>query len=300
MTSQSLMIEASSPNARASESVRPFLRWAGGKQKLVTSLVPLSPPEDSYSRYFEPFFGGGSVFFRLLPKNSVIGDINEELCNCYEQVRTNVEDVISKLRRYAKLDSREFYYRIRARSTDAMSAAGRAARFIYINKAAFNGIYRVNSAGKFNVPYGPSQNGPAIPQPDHLRNAAKALRHTRVQSGDFEAILAEAAQGDFIYLDPPYPPRSATAYFTHYSAKRFSWEDQKRVARVYQDLDRRGCFVMLSNAGQKRTIELYQGYNIRRLTATRWLGSNGDRYRVHEIVVTNYTPTQISKGRTDV
>lgn len=284
-------------NEHTNGRVRPFLRWAGGKQKLACALAELAPEGNSYRRYFEPFFGGGSVFFKLQPSESFVGDINDDLCNCYEQVKTNVEAVIGKLRHYAKRDSREFYIRIRARSSEAMCKAGRAARFIYCNKAAFNGLYRVNSKGRFNVPYGPSQNGPAIPHADHLKSAASQLSRAVIQAGDFEQLLSEAKQGDFVYLDPPYPPKSSTAFFNHYAPGRFTWKDQERVASVYRELTSRGCMVMLSNAGLKRIIELYKGFRRHRLNVTRWLGSNGDRYKVHEIVVVNYDPPKKDKGK---
>jgi DNA adenine methylase len=151
--------------------------------------------------------------------------------------------------------------------------------------------------GRFNVPYGPSANGPAVPSAEHLARAAQCLRSADLESGDFEQVLAAAGEGDFVYLDPPYPPRSETANFTHYSAERFGWDQQVRVAEQFKRLSRRGCFVMLSNADQKRVRSLYTGFNIARLRAIRWLGSNGDRFGVRELVVTNYpTRTSPSEG----
>ena len=172
-----------------------------------------------------------------------------------------------------------------------MSAEERAARFIYLNKAAFNGIYRVNTNGYFNVPYGPSFNGPAIPSKEALILAGRCLLKAKIWTGDFEEVLANASSGDFVYLDPPYPPLSNTAYFTHYSPERFSWNDQKRVAGVFAELSKRGCLVMLSNSDQERVTSLYRRFYISRLNVVRWLGSNGDRFRVREILVTNYNPT---------
>ncbi len=277
----------------ATVAPRPFLRWAGGKQRLATALARFAPDSEAYDRYFEPFLGGGSLFFRLQPANAVLADINLELANCYQQVQTNVNGVCRALDRYAAKNSRDFYYRIRKRSVEHMTATGRAARFIYLNKAAFNGIYRVNMKGQFNVPYGPSRRGPAFPSAHALRAAGSCLAAATVRRADFEVLLGEAGKGDFVYLDPPYPPRSSTAFFTHYTADRFSWPDQLRVAKVFRRLARRGCLVMLSNAGQKRIIELYSGFKASRLSATRWLGSNGDRFGVYEVIITNYEPGDV-------
>jgi len=271
---------------------KPFLRWAGGKQKLASALAAFAPDRRLYGRYFEPFLGGGALFFRVRPERAIIADINAELVNCYQRVKDDVKGVTRILRRYASQDSPEFYYSVRKRSTTHMSATGRAARFIYLNKTAFNGIYRVNTRGHFNVPYGPSSSGPAFPSAEVLRAASVCLQAATIRAADFEALLEEAAEGDFVYLDPPYPPRSSTAYFAHYTPDRFCWPEQLRVAKVFRDLARRGCFVMLSNAAQKRVIELYRGFRVSRLKTVRWLGSNGDRFGVYEIVVTNYDPQE--------
>jgi DNA adenine methylase len=269
---------------------KPFLRWAGGKQKLVNSLLEFVPRSEDYERYFEPFFGGGAVYFAVRPKRAIISDINNELINCYQEVRRNPAVVASLVRRYARKNSPKFFYETRSEKLDQVSGPKRAARFIYLNKAAFNGIYRVNTLGQFNVPYGPSENGPAIPSEAALVAASRCLRRTSVVVGDFERVLRKAKRGDFIYLDPPYPPRSDTAYFVHYCADRFGWEEQLRVAKAFKMLAKRGCKVMLSNADQKKVVALYKRFRVHRLGATRWLGSNGDRFRVREIVVTNYDP----------
>lgn len=284
-------------NLSIKNNTKPILRWAGGKQKLAPKLATFAPDVNKYNRYYEPFFGGGAVFFKLDPHKAILGDINSELVNCYRQIQKNYEEVFEKLRRYVQRNDRSFYYRVRNRSTTSMSASGRAALFIYLNKTAFNGIYRVNTKGQFNVPYGPSKNGPAIPSKDHLSDVAKAFSGKIFRKGDFETIVNDATEGDFVYLDPPYPPRNSTGYFTHYTPNRFTWEDQERVAEVFNQLSNRSCKVMLSNSGQKKVINLYQDFHVRRLSVTRWLGSNGDRFKVHEIVVTNYN---IDTGELDV
>jgi len=269
-------------------TVRPFLRWAGGKQKVVKYLLPCVPPCTSYKKYFEPFLGGGSLFFALGPEEAILSDVNTDLINCYQQVARFPKAVNTLLRRYALKDSRAFYEKIRTDYRNNLTAKQRAALFIYLNKAAFNGIYRVNKIGQFNVPYGPSASGISLPSEDQLIAASRSLRRAKLATGDFEKILKTAVAGDFIYLDPPYPPRNSTSFFTHYSADRFEWEQQIRVARIFQELADRGCFVMLTNSDQKKIIELYRLFNITRLNVRRWIGSNGDRSHVGEIVVTNY------------
>jgi DNA adenine methylase len=278
-------LEKSSPSLA---TPRPFLRWAGGKQKVVKYLLPLAPHLGRYKHYYEPFLGGGSLFFALTPQNAILSDNNIELINCYRQVARFPMIVSKLLQYYAHQDCPKFFYGVRTIPIKTLSVKERAARFIYLNKAAFNGIYRVNRMGQFNVPYGPNATGIAIPSEDQLIRLSKYLRKAKILSGDFEKILSNADAGDFVYLDPPYPPRNNTSFFNHYSADRFSWEDQIRVARVFRELSNKGCLLMLSNSDQKRVIELYEGYRITRLNVIRWLGSNGDRFRVREVVVTNY------------
>jgi DNA adenine methylase len=276
-------------------SSRPFLRWAGGKQRLVKYLLPFLPNRNIYRRHFEPFFGAGALFFAVRPAQAVISDVNAELMNCYRRVVKDPDKVSRLLHAYANRDGREFFYKVRSRPLKTMTDTDRAACFIYLNKAAFNGIYRVNKAGQFNVPYGPSFRGISIPSKEILISAAQGLRNAKIFTGDFEDILDHASLGDFVYLDPPYPPRSDTAFFTHYSPGRFGWDEQVRVARVFTELSSRGCLVMLSNADQKRIVTLYRRFHIFRLNAVRWLGSNGDRFGVREVIVTNYLPPEIAR-----
>jgi DNA adenine methylase len=268
---------------------RPFLRWAGGKQRLVRHLSSLVPP-DSHGTYYEPFFGAGSLFFSIRPPRAVISDVNTELMNCYRQVARQPIAVARLLAVHKRRDCAKYYYWIREIEVGDLTCLERAARFIYLNKAAFNGIYRVNLAGKFNVPYGPSTNGAAIPSLESLRIAGESLRNAHILTMDFEEATRGATKGDFVYLDPPYPPRSKTAFFTHYSADRFPWEGQLRVAKAFRSLAEKGCYVMLSNSFQKEIKSLFVDFNFFRLDTMRWVGSNGDRFGVREIVVTNYVP----------
>lgn len=272
--------------------LRPFLRWAGGKQRLLRDLLRLVPADGTYGRYFEPFLGAGSLFFALRPRCATIGDINGELINCYREIARDPVAILDLLNRYKRRHSREFFYRVRAQPLDSITGVERAARFIYLNKAAFNGIYRVNLKGIFNVPFGPTISGLSIPSSDTLTAAGKSLRKVAIRASDFEETIRDAKKGDFVYLDPPYPPMSKTAFFAHYDSVRFGWHQQQRLANAFWKLAKRGCFVMLSNADLVEVRSLYEGCNITKLDTLRWLGSNGDRFSVSEVVVTNYILTQ--------
>ena len=268
---------------------RPFLRWAGGKQRLLRDLLRFVPSEAEYERYVEPFLGAGSLFFALQPRRAVVGDINQELINCYREVAQHPQLLSDLLKTYKRRHSKDFFYAIRGRDLNKESSTDRAARFIYLNKAAFNGIYRVNLQGVFNVPYGPTISGLSLPSTETLANAAKTLKRASLKSKDFEKTISRTGSNDFIYLDPPYPPMSETAFFAHYDSARFGWHQQLRLAEAFRELANRGCLVMLSNADLPKVTALYRGFNVHRLDALRWLGSNGDRFSVSEVVITNYT-----------
>jgi DNA adenine methylase len=271
-------------------AVKPFLRWAGGKSKLVGLLEKFMPEVGSYNCYFEPFFGAGALFFHTIPEKAVLSDLNEDLINCYQQVSKDPNGVWNLLEEYIANNSREFYYTIRSQQIEKITRVRRAARFIYLNKTAFNGIYRVNMKGEFNVPYGPSPNGPAFPSKICLESAGKALTRARLVASDFRNICSLAKPGDFVYLDPPYPPLNETSSFRHYTTERFSWDDQQEVANVFKRLDQKKCLVMLSNSDCDKVRSMYGKYQLHQLSVTRWLGANGNRFKVHEIVVTNFKP----------
>jgi DNA adenine methylase len=268
----------------------PFLRWAGGKSKIVHLLSQFVPSESEYTSYIEPFLGSGALYFCLQPKYAILADVNIHLINCFQQVALQPQAVWLLLQTHLKKHSREYYYAIREIDLSEGTPLERAARFIFLNKTAFNGIFRVNRLGKFNVPFGPSTSGPAIPSEKHLVAASDALKNARLFAAPFEQTCQEALSGDFVYLDPPYPPLARSANFTHYTPDRFGMEDQNKVANIYKSLDRKGCKVMLSNSDQPQIRLLYPGYRITKLDVIRWLGSNGKRFHVDEIVVTNYDP----------
>jgi DNA adenine methylase len=272
---------------------RPFLKWAGGKGQLLEKFQPLLPT--SFERYFEPFVGGAALFFSLQPRRATLADVNDELIDCYRAVRDRVEDVIAALRNHTY--EQEHYYKVRELDPDALSLPERAARTIFLNRTGFNGLYRVNNSGRFNVPFGRYVN-PSICNPPQLRACSAALRGVIIEVGDFESILAHAGRGDFVYLDPPYSPVSSTSNFTSYSAGGFGVRDQERLAEIFAALDARGVMVMLSNSDVAEIPPLYEGFQIDRVEALRSINSkSGARGRVGEIVIRNYASPARKRGR---
>lgn len=270
-------------------SAAPFLKWAGGKSQLLKTFAPHFPQK--FERYFEPFVGGGAVFFALAERegnnfHATISDCNEELINCYSTVRDRVEDLVEALKKHR--NDKHHFYRVRACDVSRMTAAERAARLIYLNKTCFNGLYRVNRSGQFNVPFGKYKN-PRIIDETNLLNVSAVLQRTKILCCSFETILSQTSAGDFVYLDPPYQPISPTANFTSYTSASFGMPDQERLARFVNELDKRGCYVMVSNSDNESIEKLYPQFKIARVTATRAINCKGNRRgRVNELLITNY------------
>jgi DNA adenine methylase len=234
----------------------PLLKWAGGKRNLLNSILPLVPAK--FGRYYEPFLGGGALFFALEPEEAFLSDKNADLTHAYLQVRDRPDLVIRALRRLK--NSKGDYYNIR--SSTPRSDATRAARFIYLVTLAFNGIYRVNLHGEFNVPYGYKKHlNPCDAK--RIRRASDLLARAVIRDQDFEEALAEARKGDLVYLDPPYTVAHGNNGFVKYNAKIFSWEDQLRLARVANDLATKGCTVIVSNADHSSIRKLYKDFATR-------------------------------------
>jgi DNA adenine methylase len=267
-----------------SPSPRPFLKWAGGKSQLLSQFAPLFPA--SYGRYFEPFVGGCAVFFHLGPRSATLSDVNAELIDCYQAVKDDVEAVIAALG--AHVYERDHFYRVRQIDPKTLSLPERAARTIYLNKTGFNGLYRVNSKGRFNVPFGRYEK-PRFCDPKNLRACAGALKTAALGVDDFAGVLKKAKKRDFVYFDPPYVPVSETSDFTAYIPGGFGWAEQERLAEVFDELDRRGVNVMLSNSDVPRLRELYGRYRVERVEAARSINSKATgRGKIAEIVVRNY------------
>lgn len=266
-------------------SPRPFLKWAGGKSKLIKQYIPYFPK--NFKTYYEPFLGGGAVFFHLQPKNAVITDINLELINVYRCVRDNLAELILLLEKHQYNHSKEYYYQIR--SSKNINELERAARIIYLNKTCFNGLYRENSKGEFNVPMGRYKK-PNICNLDTIGSASVALQSTVIEVRAFEDVLNYAkTSDDFVYFDPPYYPLSSTSNFTAYSSYSFNEYDQIRLRDTFVELAKRGVKVMLSNSDCSFIRELYSKFKIYEITASRAINSNTKkRGGITEVLVTSY------------
>lgn len=267
---------------------KPFLKWAGGKGQLVDELLARIPP--TFSTYFEPFIGGGALFFSLCPKQAVLFDVNEQLVNTYCVVRDRPEELISNLSQHVY--EKDYFYRMRDadRSSDfsSWSTVQKASRFIYLNRTCFNGLYRVNSKGYFNVPFGRYTN-PKIVDAENIRRGSEVLRPVEISVSDFSLVGERAQAGDFVYFDPPYVPLSRTASFTSFSAGGFRWEDQERLRELCGRLHEKGVKFMLSNSCTDKILNLYQSFHYHVVSAQRAINSVGDkRGKVNEIIITNY------------
>ncbi|MET0596013.1 MAG: DNA adenine methylase, partial [Polyangiaceae bacterium] len=271
---------------------RPFLKWAGGKGQLLGALRERVP---SFKRYFEPFLGGGALFFALQPKRGVLSDVNDEIINCYKVVRDDVTALIGALgdHRYDE----DHYYEVRNTDPATLPPIERAARTIFLNKTGFNGLYRVNRSGKFNVPFGRYAK-PAICDQENLRACSEALGDMDIKTSDFEHSAGRAEGGDFVYFDPPYVPVSRTAAFTAYAPGGFGLDAQSRLARLFAKLAGRGVKVLLSNSDVPEIRELYASFRIETIPATRTINCKATRRGpVSELLVRNLDVTVAAPER---
>lgn len=267
---------------------KPFLKWAGGKRSLLPQFKRFFTAAGSYNRYFEPFVGSGAVFFWLRPEQSLLFDLNQDLIDTYRVVRDQLPELVTVLEAHALQHSKAFYYDIRARDSDRLNRVERAARFIYLNRTCYNGLYRVNQSGQFNVPFGNYKN-PTICDVATLSAASKALQGAQLDVSDFEDALQGAEKGDLIYFDPPYQPLSKSSSFTSYTGGGFNATDQERLANLFINLDRRGCRVLLSNSNAPLIRDLYKGFNIHEIEARRAINSKANgRGPITELLITNF------------
>lgn len=268
-------------------SPRPFLKWAGGKSRLIQQYQVYFPK--NYQTYYEPFLGGGAVFFYLQPQKAILTDINAELINAYCCVRDHVEELIDLLKEHQSRHNLSYYYDMR--NSEEKSNLNRAARLIYLNKTCFNGLYRVNSQGKFNVPVGRYKK-PNICQEDLLRAAAQALAGVEIRQADFTEVLNFAVgEKDFVFCDPPYLPISNTSNFTAYSQNAFNIQDQEKLRDICAELARRGVKVMICNSDSEVIENLYTEINfkIHKIKAARSINSNTkSRGLINELLITSY------------
>ncbi|MCX6770661.1 MAG: DNA adenine methylase [Candidatus Micrarchaeota archaeon] len=271
------------------EEARPFVKWAGGKRQLLDELTQGLP---YFENYHEPFIGGGALFFRLEAMNRIkrayLSDSNAELINAYSVIKNEVFELMSELASPLYVNDEAAYYKIRA--SRPKTNVERAARFIYMNKTAFNGLYRVNSSGGFNVPFGKYDN-PKILDSQNLMLVHRALQKDELYCGDFTIALKNAKRGDFVYFDPPYFPISKTSNFTGYTKDGFGENEQKKLLKTYKELDSKGCFVLLSNSYSDFISELYAEFEPETVHANRMINCKGDqRGKIKELIVRNWEP----------
>ncbi|OGC12251.1 hypothetical protein A3K48_07315 [candidate division WOR-1 bacterium RIFOXYA12_FULL_52_29] len=267
---------------------KPFLKWAGGKSQLLSTIINHLPQK--YNRYIEPFVGGGALLFALEPRKAIISDLNEELINCYKTVKNNVDSLIEDLHKHE--NDKHYFYQIRSQSIKILSEIERASRFIYLNKTCFNGLWRVNKQNQFNTPFGGYKN-PKIVNVSALKQASRYLQHVKIFYGDYYKILQKyARKDDFVYLDPPYYPISKYSDFKRYTKEGFDIIQQKRLAHLFKILDARGCKLLLSNSSAECIANLYSEYTVITVRAKRLINSDHNkRGFVKEILVNNYERT---------
>ena len=263
-------------------ATKPILKWAGGKTQMLPDLLPKVPT--SYGRYIEPFFGGGALFFSLCPEKAIIADSNPELINLYRQVADNVESVIFYLKQYE--NTSEIFYSVRSLDWEQLSKPEAAARTLFLNKTCYNGLYRVNKKGQFNVPYGKYKN-PKICDTEALYAASSALKKAEIICGDYSLVLEHYAQpGDFIFLDPPYLPISEYSDFKRYTKEQFYEEDHVELAKEVIRLHEKGCHILLTNSNHPLVHELYAPFKIDIIQTKRHISCRGNTRKGEDIIVT--------------
>lgn len=274
---------------------RPFVKWVGGKRQLIAHLVRHSPTRTQIGTYYEPFVGGGALFFHLQPQRAVLADRNERLIRTYRGVRDQVEEVIDRLTVFTHLHDKHFFMKMRALDVDRLTDAGVAAWFIYLNQTAYNGLYRVNSRNLFNVPFGDYRK-PRICNAENLRACARILQVATgyrmpggddpIRVADFRETCRDANAGDFVYLDPPYVPLTATASFTDYTSGGFDDEDQVRLRDTAAELKARGVRVLVSNSSSPRVVAWYKDFRRVAVRARRSVNSKADaRGAIRELII---------------
>jgi DNA adenine methylase len=275
--------------------MKPVIKWVGGKHQLLDTIKEMLPPDfnpDS-QMYYEPFLGGGAVLLELNPVQAIVSDINPELINMYEQIKSNVEDVISYLNTLdywhdETKDKKAYYYRIREDFNVSLrcNTSSQAARFIYLNKHCFNGLYRVNKKGQFNVPFNGKLSGGSF-DAEHLRAVSKQIQSVWFKCVDFEQTVHDTLPGDFVFIDSPYAPLTPTS-FVDYTKEGFAYEDHLRLARVFKELSDSGIRCMLTNHDTELIRELYKDYNIRVVDVRRSINRDGNNRTGKEVIITNY------------
>lgn len=276
-----------SNTVNAAVPLKPFLRWAGGKRQLLPELLE-AVKKIKFTTYREPFLGAGTLFFALQPESAVLSDANSHLVMCYKKIRECHACVWRHLTQHSRKNSESHYYKVRDEYNDTREASfAQAARFIYLNKTCFNGIFRVNQNDEFNVPYG-WKVPPCLPSIEQLSRVSRALKRSVIKSASYKTALSKVGSGDFIYLDPPYPPLNDTAYFTHYTSERFGLGDQLNLATLFGELDKLGCTLLMSNANTPFVQRLYAPFAMKVLKVTRYLTCKA-KHQVGELLISNFS-----------
>jgi len=270
-----------------------FVKWAGGKSQLLDQFEPYFPT--NFDKYFEPFIGGGAVFYyvkqRYSPTKIILSDSNKTLVDCYIHVRDSVEDLIELLRIHKENHSKEYYYQIRDRFNSKSGGIEESAMFLYLNKTCFNGLYRENSKGEFNVPFGRYKN-PNIVNEKTLRKASELLQGVEIRLMDFEEVEGFVSDNDLVYFDPPYHPLSKTSSFTSYTNGYFKREDQIRLSELYKRLDKKQAKLKLSNSDTPFIRKLFGRYDIQVVKSRRSINCKGNgRGKINELLILNYSPS---------
>lgn len=281
----------------SSEEPKPFVKWAGGKRQLLDVLLKESPTE--FNDYYEPFVGGGALYFKLWTldriKKAYLNDSNKELINVYTTIQKRVSELVEELKRSKYKNKAETFYSIRNHTP--RDDIERAARFIYLNKTAYNGLYRVNSKGGFNVPFGKYRD-PKILDEENLALVSEALKKARITCMDFEGAVSTTKKKDFVYFDPPYYPLNTTSSFTKYTHNDFTLADQERLRGVYSALDSKGVYVLESNSDTEVIRGLYRGYTQLEVYATRQINCKAERRgKITELVIKGVALDEVSGTR---
>ena len=276
------------------DSPKPFVKWAGGKRQLIPVLNNNLPKD--FGTFFEPFLGGGAMLFHMIAKSPqqkcVVSDLNSDLILTYVTIRDKVDELISSLTKHSKnyfKNSKSYYYSMR--ENEPKGQIEKTSRLLFLNRTCFNGLYRVNSKGKFNVPLGKYTN-PNIINEENLRTVSHVLKSSKIaiKCRDFDSIIEETKKGDFVYFDPPYQPVSSTANFTSYTNRNFTTDDLHRLADLCQKLNSKGCKVLLSNSDSKDVVEMFsKDWKIEKVEANRAINSNSKKRTGHyELLIKNY------------
>ena len=262
---------------------KPIVKWAGGKTQLLKYLKPLVPKK--IETYYEPFFGGGALFFEILPKKYLISDINPELTSLYKAVSKYPKEILSELKKYPF--NEEFFYKLRKLKFEDLNEIKSAARFIYLNRTCFNGLYRVNKKGEFNVPFGKYKN-PHIVQEERILEASKILNLNMIKTCSFEYLFDyPVKKGDFVFFDPPYIPVGKFSDFKRYNKEQFSLENHIKLSKLFYELSKKGVSVVLTNSCTEIVKELYSGYTIFEVKAKRNINSKGDQRQSKELIISS-------------